>query len=62
MINPFVVLSILFAVFSISVVIFVSIVERGLRKELAEICEYSVEWIENLENEIIQLKKRLNEK
>ena len=38
------------------------VVERDLRKDLSEICENSFLWIEKLENEILQLKKQLNEK
>ena len=59
MINPFVIIIVVFAVFSIFVTAFVLIVERDLRKELSELCEDSFIWIEKLEEEVKELKVQL---
>ena len=56
MINPFVIVIVVFAVFSIFVTAFVLIVERDLRRELSELCEDSFIWIEKLEEEVKELK------
>ena len=62
MFNPFMFIIIAFVIFVISITAFMWVVERDLRKDLSEICENSFLWIEKLENEILQLKKQLNEK
>ena len=59
MINPFVIIIVVFAVFSIFVTAFVLIVERDLRRELSELCEDSFIWIEKLEEEVKELKVQL---
>ena len=59
MINPFVIVIVVFAVFSIFVTAFVLIVERDLRRELSELCEDSFIWIEKLEEEVKELKVQL---
>ena len=56
MINPFIIVIVVFAVFSIFVTAFVLIVERDLRRELSELCEDSFIWIEKLEEEVKELK------
>ena len=62
MINPFAIVIVVFAVFSIFVTAFVLIVERDLRRELSELCENCFMWIEKLEEEVKELKVQLYKK